>query len=125
VIPTEQSIIYQDSAQLITIFMPFDDIVTVSCTNMSTVNRKYNLTVRLKNVRLPKTCKAMMTELVLFASAMTSFERVIDSGTSLDITVDLLKLADSLEVIHGLNITQLDQDFARYANLTSKTEFDF
>jgi hypothetical protein len=39
--------------------------------------------------------------------------------------VDLLKLANSLEAIHELNVTQLDQDFARYANLTGKTEFDF
>jgi hypothetical protein len=54
-----------------------------------------------------------------------TLERVIEMVTCLDITVGLLKLADSLETIHGLNVTQLDQDFARFANLTGKTEFDF
>jgi hypothetical protein len=74
VVTLKQSFIYQESAQLRMIFTPFDYIVTVSCTNMSTVNSEYNLTVGLNNVRLPDTCKAVMTELVVFASTTTTFE---------------------------------------------------
>jgi hypothetical protein len=125
VIPKEQSFIYQDSAPLVTIFTPYKDEVAISCGNMNATVTKHNVTNGLNTIQLPNDCKATSNELVIFASTTMTFSQVVPSVIAVDITGQLLELADDIESAHSLNVTVLEADFAKFANLSGKTEFDF
>jgi hypothetical protein len=49
----------------------------------------------------------------------------VPSVIAVDITGQLLELADDIESAHSLNVTVLEADFAKFANLSGKTEIDF
>jgi hypothetical protein len=124
VIPQGQSFIYQDSAPLVTIFTPYDDTVTVSCDYMNSTVTKHNVTIGLNTFQLPKLCKAISNELVIFATTTMTNGQIVPSVINVDITGQLLELADDMETLHSLNVTNLELDFAKFANLSGKTEQD-
>jgi hypothetical protein len=68
--------------------------------------------------QLPKMCKAVSNELVIFATTTMTNGQVVPLVINDDITGQLL------ETLHSLNVTNLEIDFAKFANLSGKTEQD-
>jgi hypothetical protein len=116
VIPKEQEYIYQSTVDLITVFSPYKDTVTVSCARKNGTLTEHNIRAGLTNVQLPPSCKAVTSEMVIFAPQGTDNKITKMSTITWDMSDNLLSLADNFETVHGTNVTELETSFARYAN---------
>jgi hypothetical protein len=125
VIPKEQDYIYQSIVDLITVFSPYKDTVTVSCAKRNGTVTKHNMTAGLKNVQLPPDCKAVTNEMVIFAPQGTDNKITKMSAITWDMSDNLLSLADTFESVQSMNVTELETSFTKYANLSGRTEVDF
>jgi hypothetical protein len=112
VMPMEKNYIYQSTVDLITVFSSDKDTVTVSCAKKNVTMTTHNLTAGLTNVHLPPNCIAVTNEMVIFAPQGTSDAITKISTITWDMTNSLLSLDDSLETVHGINVTELETSFA-------------
>jgi hypothetical protein len=111
----------QSTVDLITVFSPYKDTVTISCAKKNSTVVTHNITGGLTNVQLPPNCKAVTNEMVIFAPQGTEHTIIKLSAITWDMTDNLLTLADSLETVHGMNVTELETSFARYPGKQKET----
>ena len=86
-------------------------------------NTLFNYGVGLNSVKLPQNCIGYTSQLVLFPDIRKTTDELIVSPLieTLNITENVLSVIDDLNVMHGVNMTNLEKHIDSYLNI-SQTE---
>ncbi|MEG1724599.1 MAG: hypothetical protein RR313_04325 [Anaerovoracaceae bacterium] len=107
-----QSYIHHGMLPAISLFTPYNDLVTVLCDDNATV---FNVTVGLSMITIPRHCLCTTKELVIYPSEYTTdIDVTVANLWTIDLSKELSSLMDDIAEIHEVNTSELSKDFLLY-----------
>jgi len=100
----------------IVLLSPYNDTASITCDDRIEI-QKVEIQTGYNRIKLRKGCKLNTKDMVIFSSVMMSSNSIVkNENTFIDISEELESLHKDLSVMHGINVSMLSQDLAKYTN---------
>ncbi len=115
IIPKTQDYVYHGTESLISISSPYNDTLTLACAS-PVKNKAMPISIGITVITLTRGCEGHTSELLIYPNSyVVNTTLQVGEVWTLDLSNAMSSLADDINEIHGVNTSQLANEFAKFS----------